>query len=206
MARPIAYDRETVLNAAMLCFWQQGYTDCGMSDLELATGLSRSSIYNAFSSKKSLFLQALEHYIENVVYRRLSENLQDENPLLGIENYISGWFSFDSDHWGCLLINASTELGLHDENVRTIVNQTMAKVERKIRASLEQAQQRGQMAGDVDAGLLASSIGMQFTGMLVKFKVDYGQRWLTIALNSLRQQLYSTEPSLNTNSVSLHRT
>ena len=58
--------------SAKLLFWQRGYEGSTLGDLERSTGLSRSSLYQAYGSKEGLFDQALEEYIETFVSPRLS--------------------------------------------------------------------------------------------------------------------------------------
>lgn len=60
--RPLAFEREAALSAAMNLFWDRGYDDVALSDLEAHTGLNRSSLYNSFGSKDALFEMALRHY------------------------------------------------------------------------------------------------------------------------------------------------
>ena len=55
MARTQSFDRDTVVRAARTLFWTVGYESASIPELETATGLSRSSIYNAFGSKRGLF-------------------------------------------------------------------------------------------------------------------------------------------------------
>ena len=55
MARTKAFDERRALIAAMLVFWEKGYEATSMQDLEQAMGLRRTSIYNAFGNKRSLF-------------------------------------------------------------------------------------------------------------------------------------------------------
>ena len=59
MGRPRAYDQDTVVIAAKETFWQRGLEWTAVSDLEGATGLSRSSLYLAFETKRGLFDAAL---------------------------------------------------------------------------------------------------------------------------------------------------
>nr|WP_202456268.1 MULTISPECIES: TetR/AcrR family transcriptional regulator [unclassified Streptomyces] len=53
---------ETVLDAAMLQFWRDGYADTSLDDLSRATGLNRSSIYSSLGDKDRLFLRCLDLY------------------------------------------------------------------------------------------------------------------------------------------------
>jgi AcrR family transcriptional regulator len=49
--RPISFDRNAALEAAMLLFWERGYEGTSMADLAQAMSLSPSSIYAAFGDK-----------------------------------------------------------------------------------------------------------------------------------------------------------
>jgi AcrR family transcriptional regulator len=62
--RPISFDRDAALEAAMLLFWERGYEGTSMADLTQAMGLNPSSIYAAFGDKNALFQQAVKRYTE----------------------------------------------------------------------------------------------------------------------------------------------
>ena len=62
--RPISFDKETALEAAMLLFWERGFEGASMADLTQAMGLSPSSIYAAFGDKRALFQLAAKRYME----------------------------------------------------------------------------------------------------------------------------------------------
>src|SRR5690606_8821359 len=63
MARPRTFEEEQALEAAMRAFWRRGYEATSTQDLCAATGLGRSSVYNAFDSKRELFTRALRRYM-----------------------------------------------------------------------------------------------------------------------------------------------
>lgn len=77
MGRPQSFDRDAVVRAARDLFWDRGFEEVSVPDLEAATGLSRSSIYNAFGSKRGLFDAAVDNYLVEVV-RPLLGALQEE--------------------------------------------------------------------------------------------------------------------------------
>jgi AcrR family transcriptional regulator len=62
--RPIGFDRDAALEAAMLLFWQRGYEGTSMADLTHAMGLNPSSVYAAFGDKHALFQLAVNRYME----------------------------------------------------------------------------------------------------------------------------------------------
>jgi len=51
MARPREFDETTVLEAAMNCFWAQGFEQTSVRDLAEWMGITGASLYNAFGDK-----------------------------------------------------------------------------------------------------------------------------------------------------------
>jgi TetR/AcrR family transcriptional repressor of nem operon len=120
MARPRSYDPQLVVAAAKQVFWDQGYEGTAISDLESATGLSRSSLYLAFETKQGLFHAALTEYELSFVDTMLGPV---EGPGAGLPE-AAGFFValatlFGDAEWkrGCLLINSITELAARDATV-----------------------------------------------------------------------------------------
>jgi AcrR family transcriptional regulator len=62
--RPIGFDKDVAIEAAMLLFWEHGYEGTSMADLTQAMGLNPSSIYAAFGDKHALFQLAVKRYME----------------------------------------------------------------------------------------------------------------------------------------------
>jgi AcrR family transcriptional regulator len=62
--RPISFDKDEALKAAMLLFWERGYEGASMADLTRAMNLNPPSIYAAFGDKHALFELAVERYME----------------------------------------------------------------------------------------------------------------------------------------------
>lgn len=127
MSRTQGFDRDAVVRAARTLFWRRGYDDASVPALERATGLSRSSIYNTFGSKRGLFDAAVQSYLDDVVRPRLRPLQADPVGPDAILVYLSGLRgafrrtgSMPATN-GCLLINAAGAPIAHDEQVaRTI--------------------------------------------------------------------------------------
>jgi AcrR family transcriptional regulator len=62
--RPISFDKDAALEAAMLLFWKHGFEGTSMADLTQAMGLNPSSIYAAFGDKHALFSLAVKRYMQ----------------------------------------------------------------------------------------------------------------------------------------------
>ena len=113
MARTASFDRESVVRAAMDVFWNVGYEAAAIPELERATGLSRSSIYNSFDSKRGLFDAAVELYLDTVIRPRLRPLHADPVAPGALAAYLTGLRTALADpeslsaRSGCLLINSA---------------------------------------------------------------------------------------------------
>ena len=63
MARPRAFDVQAAITTAGEVFARPGYSATSIDDLVNALGLHRRSLYQAFGSKRGLFLAALRQSI-----------------------------------------------------------------------------------------------------------------------------------------------
>jgi TetR/AcrR family transcriptional regulator, transcriptional repressor for nem operon len=114
MGRPLSYDRDAVVDAAQLVFWERGYEATGIDDVEQATGLSRSSLYAAFGTKRSLFDEVLANYGRTFLTELLAPiERQGAGPADAVALLVGLGRRYEQDlgRRGCLIINAIGELG-----------------------------------------------------------------------------------------------
>jgi AcrR family transcriptional regulator len=64
LGRPCNFDHDVALKALMLLFWEKGYEAATQQDMIARTGLSSSSLLNAFGSKPQIFARVLEAYTQ----------------------------------------------------------------------------------------------------------------------------------------------
>ena len=113
MPRPRSFDEQAVLQAAKDSFWGRGFEATGLGALEDATGVSRSSLYLVFGSKKALFEAVLADYEASHVGPLLlpvearGAGLQE---AAGFFTALSALFRDPASQRGCLMVNAITEL------------------------------------------------------------------------------------------------
>lgn len=62
MGRTKEFDREQVLRKAMIVFWEKGYEGASIPDLLKSMELSRSSMYETFQDKQTLYYEAIQQY------------------------------------------------------------------------------------------------------------------------------------------------
>lgn len=148
MGRTQSFDTDQVVRAARSVFWAKGFEAAALPDLERATGLSRSSIYHAFGSKRGLFGAAVNSYLVEVVRPRLAPLTADPVRPDALEDYLTGLRAalLRADTLpassGCLLVNtAGAPIGQDDEVARIVADyraELRAGLGRGVRARLPQ--------------------------------------------------------------------
>src|SRR5271168_4809703 len=84
MARPREFEEGAVLDAAVRCFWKQGYEATSVRDQVAHTGITAASLYNAFGDKRALYEKALDHYVEESIVDRI-RRCESLPPLRALE-------------------------------------------------------------------------------------------------------------------------
>ena len=67
MPRPKSYDRQDAIAKACLAFWEHGYQDLGVREVERLTGLNQFAIRSEFGGKEGLYLEALTYYCDAAI-------------------------------------------------------------------------------------------------------------------------------------------
>ncbi|MFM9376008.1 TetR/AcrR family transcriptional regulator [Gordonia sp. VNK21] len=166
MARTAGFDRDAVVESARTLFWRVGYDGCSILDLEAATGLSRSSLYNTFGSKRGLFDAAVQSYLDQVIRPRLAPLQAATVADDAIVTYLTGLrAAFHTTESmpatsGCLLVNTASSPLAEDRDVARVIGD--------YRRELQQALTRGIAAHRPQlARADAERLGETVTGLLI---------------------------------------
>lgn len=158
MARTKDFDEAEVLKKAVDLFWLKGYNATSMQDLVDGLGISRSSLYDTYGDKHTLFVKALESYQQfssgqvcnivssaqpaKVVIRRLLEMI--------VEGLVS-----DTTHKGCFMVNAEVEVAPHDQQVNDMICANDQQVEEAFYHVIKKGQESGEIKNTQDARALS---------------------------------------------------
>ncbi|MEO1000543.1 MAG: TetR/AcrR family transcriptional regulator [Pseudomonadota bacterium] len=113
MAGRKQFDEEAALEAAMRVFWSAGYEATSLADLEAATGLAKSSLYNAYGSKEGLYVLALQRFSARYS-QELTERLAAPGLAEAVEGFFAGLLARLADPevpLGCMATMAAMETG-----------------------------------------------------------------------------------------------
>ncbi len=132
MARPRAFDEESVLDNAMDVFWHKGFEGTSVQDLVDQTGLNRASMYASFGDKKALFLRVLDHYtqkVSSVRFAKLVEMPDGRQAIYETFHDLAQCGLTDGRNKGCLMVNSGMELAPHDPETAALARQSFKRVE-----------------------------------------------------------------------------
>lgn len=124
--RPALFDTDKVVETVADLFWARGFDGVSVSDITSATGLSKSSLYNSFGDKDSLFMQALARYHKETVTAGAAWLAAHDgsDPMEKLDQLLSGpaddLYGHQDDR-GCFLCNTSADGLGRSPDVDTLV-------------------------------------------------------------------------------------
>lgn len=155
MGRTRRFSEPEVIDQVMHLFWEQGYEETSLGDIEAATGVKRGSLYLAFGDKSALFGKAVERYwslggarwdVESdprSFFRDLFRRLVEE----GVDPTRS--------RRGCLVMNSCVELAGRNDSSSRVVESRIRLVEKLFKDGVEVGKRQGVFQSEVSAKLLA---------------------------------------------------
>jgi TetR/AcrR family transcriptional repressor of nem operon len=169
MGRPREFDETAVLQAAVRCFWSQGYEATSVRDLAQNMGITGASLYNAFGDKRALYRRSLDHYIANSFGDRVRRFESELPPLDALKAFFAEIIErsiTDKERKGCMLVNSALELAPHDKEFRRVVAGVLGDVEAFFRRCVEAGQSSekittAQSAEDLARLLLSVLLGIR---------------------------------------------
>jgi TetR/AcrR family transcriptional repressor of nem operon len=171
MGRTKTFADTDAVFAAREVFWNSGYENTAIGDLEVATGLNRSSIYHSFGSKRGLFDAAVESYLDDVVRPRLAPLAVELVAPDALETYLRGLRRAMVDEPGslaangCLLLNATGSLLGHEAGLKEVVNRYCAELRAGVTAGV--AARRADLDPTAQELLTTTVTGLVFASMAI---------------------------------------
>ena len=164
------FDVDAAVDCAMKVFWAKGYEPTSISDLTEAMQINKGSLYNAFGSKKALFMRALLKYDRENRQAALKQLEAMDNPVAAIRTLFDSLIAeseADVERKGCLLVNTALDLPNQSEEVQRMVTAALEDFEQFFLRTIERAQERGEVPAKLDAREAAKSLLTQVVGLRV---------------------------------------
>jgi len=195
MARPVEFDKETVLINAMEQFWLEGYEASSVQKLLDATDINRGTLYNSFGDKDTFFKSCVEKYND-----LLKADIQNTlgNTRLGAWKAIEAYFdtaivSAPSNQrvLGCLLVNSVCESINWEKDIQKVVKNSMNILRKAMLARTRELEKARQLKRGIKAENAADILMNLYNGLRVSARSGKGPAQLgeliSFTLGSLKK-------------------
>ena len=110
MPRPKSYDRQDAIVKACNAFWEHGFQDLGVRELERLTGINQFAIRTEFGGKEGLYLEVLNYYSDAAITAGMAP--MKRGRISEVITFFQGLVtpgSMTSSDNGCLIVNTGIE-------------------------------------------------------------------------------------------------
>ena len=173
MARTKDFDENEVLTKAIQVFWHKGYNGTSMQDLVDGLGISRSSLYDTYTDKHTLFVKALESY-QNSGSGKIQEIINNSGSakatIIQLLEFVTNELLCDKQQKGCFMVNAEVEVAPHDTEINNLVCKNDQQMEDAFFLVIKKGQDNGEIKKNQDARALSRFIFNTVKGIRVTAK------------------------------------
>lgn len=164
--RPLSFDRDAALHAAMLTFWRHGYESTSVADLTAAMGITPPSLYGAFGDKKRLFRETVGLYLsaeppEQAIAAAPSARAAAHRLLTSSAEGVTG----NNTPTGCLLATSALSCSSAAADVQAEIAAIRHSIEAALRSRIQVDVDDGTLPADTDADALAGHMMAMTQGL-----------------------------------------
>ena len=141
----------------MMLFWEQGYESTSLNDIVKATGVSRYGLYDAFESKKGLYLATLKRYHQQILSTEMSSITRADATVKDARIILDNLIEMHKDgmEHGCMFCNAANEVAPNDEDVAQLVQECFMQVKEYFAVAVQNTVDAKALPQDTDVETVA---------------------------------------------------
>lgn len=179
MARTKEFDCNEILDKAVELFWQKGYNATSAQDLVDGLGISRSSLYDTFGDKRTLFIKALEQYRVKTL-DSLEKKVEESADVEGIIKCLFASVKAETFEGGspkgCFMVNSTVEFANTDTEIAGILHKMAQDTEDAITKAIKRGQDEGVYTKNLSARKLARFVVNSINGLRIAAKSEAGKK------------------------------
>ena len=169
-----------ILKAGARIVLEKGFCDTGLAEVLEAAKVPKGSFYFHFKNKEDFGLQLVDAFAEALktgqekVFR--DEGLPHLERIRRLFRTQTERFQKHGFKGGCPIGNLSLEMGDRNPSFRKKLNRVFSELKKELAYQLDQAREKGELAGPIDLEETADFILSSWQGALVQMKVAKSTR------------------------------
>lgn len=123
---------EFIVQKVAPIFNRNGYNGTSMSDITLATGLTKGAVYGNFKNKEELAFSAFKYNVDKVVNQIKTELSQFDSPLRQLYGLLDFYRAYDThtlDMGGCPILNIGVDANHQNPELLSRVQEVVSKLQ-----------------------------------------------------------------------------
>jgi AcrR family transcriptional regulator len=168
--RPISFNKDLALEAAMLLFWERGFEGTSMADLTEAMGLNPSSIYAAFGDKHALFDHAVRRYLGSraqYAVKALQEPTLDRVIRALFDNTVA-FLTTPGHPPTCMTLAGAMGCSVEAAPARDLMTEVRKQNEAAIKERLLVARKAGELSKDINVDDYTRYLSLLLAGLSIQ--------------------------------------
>jgi TetR/AcrR family transcriptional regulator, transcriptional repressor for nem operon len=186
------FDYAGAVNAAALLFWDKGYSNASLRGLLKVMKIGEGSFYNAFKSKKHLYLLCLKHYHEVLTRRRWQAFAAEPSVRKAIRRFFAAVLDNLDDPKVpnvCLMAASLSNDVLSSRELRKYVLDEMRAMQGMLLRRLQQGKATGELPAAFDAAVSAEVIVTYLQGFYRVVRVLHDRKHMERQIETLLKGL-----------------
>ncbi len=191
--RPRGFERDDVLDRAIISFWAHGYNGASIDTLTESMGINRPSLYGAFGSKHDLFLAAIDRYAMTLGCLPFSAF----QGKAGVRQAVADFFALTirsatskGKPRGCLIASVATIEAENDPQVRDKLSGIFAETDRAITDYFSAAQKDGRLPGGHEPQALARMVIAVTHSIATRARAGASRKQLSVMVDDFMALLF----------------
>ncbi|MGI9657781.1 MAG: TetR/AcrR family transcriptional regulator, partial [Gaiellaceae bacterium] len=191
--RPRAFDRDEVLDAAVMVFWEKGYEGASIDNLTEAMGIQRPSLYATFGSKRDLFVEAIDRYAATHGRGSFDPLRNDPDTKSAVAAFFDTNIRRATERGkprGCLIACVATETAETDVTLRQTLFGMYSRADASIAERFRANQEEGSFPAEHDPDALARMVHSVIHSIRVRARAGATRKELTAIADDFMTVLF----------------
>ena len=197
MPRPKSFDEQKTLARIGQLFWEQGFSATSMDEISAHVGLKKTSIYNAYGDKASLFRASVDWYVGHVISGgtvHLNQNATVSKDIEALLRHFLVEPLASIVSRGCLLTTSLAELQRTEPNLHGYVQMQTRSIQNMLVQYMQNAQAQERLIEDADPVVLGNYIFTLLQGLRTEAREGAEPGVLSETINVAMAPLRLAEP------------